>query len=42
MISKILYIGIIYALTRANGYIKEMFGGITTTVSTGLSNFSNY
>lgn len=42
IISKILYIGIIYALTRANGYIKEMFGGITTTVSAGFSNFSNY
>lgn len=38
--SKILYIGIIYALTRANNYIKEIFGGISTTVSTGISNFS--
>lgn len=39
-ISKLLYIGIIYALTRANSYIKELFGGISTTVSTGLSSFS--
>ncbi len=42
MISKFLYVGIIYALTRANGYIKELFGGITTTVSAGISSFSNY
>lgn len=42
MISKFLYIGIIYALTRANSYIKELFGGITTTVSAGFSSFSNY
>ena len=38
-ISKILYIGIIYALIRANSYIKELFGGITTTVSSGMSGF---
>ena len=38
-ISKILYIGIIYALIRANSYIKELFGGITTTVSSGISGF---
>lgn len=42
MISKFFYIGIIYALTRANSYIKELFGGITTTVSAGFSSFSNY
>lgn len=41
MLSKFLYIGIIYALTRANSYIKEMFGGISTTVSAGFSPFSN-
>lgn len=40
VISKLLYIGIIYALTRANNYIKELFGGISTTVSSGISSFS--
>lgn len=40
MLSKFLYIGIIYALTRANSYIKEMFGGITTTVSAGFLSLS--
>lgn len=38
-ISKLLYIGIIYALIRANSYIKELFGGISTTVSSGISGF---
>lgn len=38
-ISKLLYIGIIYALIRANSYIKEVFGGISTTVSSGISGF---
>lgn len=38
-ISKLLYIGIIYALIRANSYIKELFGGISTTVSSGVSGF---
>ncbi len=39
--SKILFIGIIYALTRANSYIKEIFGGISTTINTGLNRFTN-
>lgn len=39
VISKLLYIGIIFALTRANSYIKELFGGISTTISTEFSNF---
>ena len=37
VISKLLYIGIIYALMRANSYTKEIFGGITTNVSTSFS-----
>ncbi len=40
-ISKILYIGIIYALIRANIYLKELFGGISTNVHAGISNFTN-
>ena len=38
--SKILFIGIIYALTRVNTYMKELFGGISTSVNNGLANFS--
>ena len=40
-ISKLLYIGIIFALTRANTYIKEIFGGISTNVSTSISKINN-
>lgn len=36
--SKLLLIGIIYALTRANTFIKEIFGGISTDISDGISN----
>lgn len=39
--SKLLFIGIIYALTRANTYMKEIFGGISTDISTGISNIKN-
>lgn len=39
--SKLLFIGIIYALTRANNYMKEIFGGISTDISTGISNIKN-
>lgn len=33
MISKVLYLGIIYALLKANTYVKEIFGGISTEVT---------
>lgn len=40
--NSILFIGIIYALTRANGYMKELFGGISTTINSNISSiFSN-
>lgn len=39
MFSKLLYIGIIYALTKANSYMRELFGGISTTINANLSNF---
>ena len=41
ILSKTLYIGVLYALTRANLYIKEIFGGISTTVNTSISNLSH-
>lgn len=37
-LSKLLLIGIIYALLRANGYIQEIIGGISTDISVGVSN----
>ena len=38
--SKLLYIGIIFALTRANTYIKEIFGGISVAVSSSISSIT--
>lgn len=40
-ISKILFIGIIFALSRSNNYMKEIFGGISTTVQANISSFTN-
>ncbi len=40
-LSKLLFIGIIYALTRANNFMKELFGGISTTVTASFSQLSN-
>lgn len=40
-LSKLLFIGIIYALTRSNTFMKEIIGGISTDVSTGLSSIKN-
>lgn len=36
-LSKLLFIGIIHALIRANYYVKELFGGISTTITNGIS-----
>ena len=40
IISKLMYIGGIYALTRANSYIRSLIGGISTDISNNL-NFGN-
>ena len=39
LISKLLYIGIIFALTKSNSYMKDLFGGISTTIHANLSGF---
>lgn len=39
--SKLLFIGIIYALTRANSYMTQIFGGISTDISSGISSIKN-
>ena len=41
-LKQLLYIGIIYALMRANTYMKQLLGGFSTTVSSGISSFINY
>lgn len=40
-LSKLLYIGIIYALIRANSYMKELFGSISTTINSSISYIQN-
>lgn len=37
LFSKLLYIGIIFALSKVNHFMKELFGGISTVVRTNLS-----
>lgn len=37
MFSKIICIGSIYALTKANSYIKDLIGGISTDISSNLN-----
>ena len=39
--SKLLFIGIIYDLTRANSYMSQIFGGISTDISSGISSIKN-
>ena len=41
MFSKLIYIGTIYSLIKANSYIREFMGGLSTDVSVGLSSFKN-
>ena len=36
--NKFIYIGGIYALIKANSIVRELFGGISTTIQSGISN----
>lgn len=38
LISKFLYIGALYALIKANSFVKEFIGGISTSVSSNINN----
>ena len=38
LFSKFLLIGGIFALTKANSYMKELIGGVTTDIQTNISN----
>ena len=40
-IIKLIYVGILYSLMRANSYMNQIFGGITTTINSGLSSIKN-
>lgn len=39
--SQLMYIGAIYALIKANSYIKELFGGISTDVQSNINSLKS-
>lgn len=41
MFSKLIYIGTVYALIKANTYVKEFMGGLSTDISIGFSGLKN-
>lgn len=42
ILSKLMYIGCIYALIKANSIIKEFIGGINTSTTNPISNFKTF
>ena len=42
LISKFLYVGSIYALTKSNTYIRSLIGGISTEINTNLSTLKSF
>ena len=38
LINKFIYIGGIYALIKSNSIVRELFGGISTSIQSGISN----
>ena len=42
ILPKFIYIGSIYALIKANSFVKEFMGGLSTDVSISLSNFKSF
>ena len=42
ILNKFIYLGGIYALTRANSIVKELFGGVSTTVQSGISSMKSF
>ena len=41
LLSKFIYVGGIYALIKANSFLKEFMGGLTTDVNFGMSTIKN-
>ena len=40
--SKLIYIGSIYALIKANSFIKDFMGGLSTDISLGINNINSF
>lgn len=41
LLNKFIYVGGIYALIRANSFVREFIGGVSTNVSQSVQNFAN-
>lgn len=39
---KFIYIGGLYALIKANSFVREFIGGVSTSISQNVNNFSNF
>lgn len=42
LMSKFIYIGGLYTLIKANSFVKDLIGGISTTISQNVYNFSRF
>ena len=40
LFTKIIYLGGIYTLIKANSFVREFVGGISTTITQNVKNFS--
>ena len=40
LFTKFIYVGGIYVLIRANSFVREFIGGVSTTISQSVNNFS--
>ena len=42
LFNKFIYVGGIYALIRANSFVREFIGGVSTNISQSVKGFSNF
>ena len=42
LISKFIYIGGLYVLIKTNSFVKEFIGGVSTTISQNVNNFTKF
>ena len=42
LLNKFIYLGGLYSLIKANSFVREFIGGISTNVSTNVHNFTNF
>lgn len=42
LLNKFVYIGGVYALIKANSFVREFIGGVSTNISQSIKNFTNF